>query len=62
MNAENPALAPHRAATWRRDAGLLVAVTAGAVAAALGATTESLVFAALVVAAFLVGAAQQALP
>ena len=51
-----------RTATWRRDAGLLVAVAVGTVAAVLGATAESLTFAALIVAALLVGAAQQALP
>jgi hypothetical protein len=61
VNAEKVALAPGRRATWRREAGLLASV-AGATAAVLGAKAESLTFAALVVAALLVGAAQQALP
>jgi len=62
VSPENAALVSRRTAPWRREAALLVALTAGTVAAALGATAESLLFAASIVAAFLVGAAQQALP
>ncbi len=61
MNAEASGSAS-RGATGPRTASLILAMAVGATSAVLGVPTQSLTLAALVVAALLVGAAQQALP